>query len=99
MFKGRPFSTFSKEDVDAFSRRFRFALVGLPCFTVGGLSHSTVLINFELDEDYQRFFYRQSWTISKDNAGRGFQFLISPFICMTQKHSSPSPHIWVNLSR
>ncbi|RAL43046.1 hypothetical protein DM860_009828 [Cuscuta australis] len=27
MFKGRPFSTFSKEDVDAFSRRFRFALV------------------------------------------------------------------------
>ncbi|VFQ69841.1 unnamed protein product [Cuscuta campestris] len=85
-FKGCPSISFSKEDVELFSRRFRFALIGrfrrrppllvlrsfltrlglVGGFTVGELNSNAVLINFEQDEDYQRFFLRKTWTLGKD---------------------------------
>ncbi|VFQ90276.1 unnamed protein product [Cuscuta campestris] len=85
-FKGCPSISFSKEDVEVFSRRFRFALIGrfrrrpplsvvrsfltrlglVGGFTVGELNSNAVLINFEQDEDYQRFFLRKTWTLGRD---------------------------------
>ncbi|VFQ92357.1 unnamed protein product [Cuscuta campestris] len=85
-FKGCPSVSFSKEEVEALSNRFRFGLIGrfrrrppiavvknflirlglIGGFTVGELNSNSILINFEQDEDYQRFFLRKSWTLGKD---------------------------------
>ncbi|VFQ73495.1 unnamed protein product [Cuscuta campestris] len=85
-FKGCPLVSFSKEEVEALSNRFKFALIGrfrrrppiavvknflirlglIGGFTVGELNSNSILINFEQDEDYQRFFLRKSWTLGKD---------------------------------
>ncbi|VFQ70400.1 unnamed protein product [Cuscuta campestris] len=85
-FKGCPSISFSREDIEVFSRRFRFALIGrfrrrpplsvvrnfltrlglVGGFTVGELNSNAVLINFEHDEDYQRFFLRKTWTLGRD---------------------------------
>ncbi|VFQ73494.1 unnamed protein product [Cuscuta campestris] len=35
-------------------------------FTVAELTTHNVLINFELDQDYQHLFYRQSWTLGAE---------------------------------
>ncbi|VFQ79302.1 unnamed protein product [Cuscuta campestris] len=84
-FKGCPSISFSKEDVEELSHRFRFALIGrfrrrppitvvknfltrlglAGGFTVGELNQNSILINFEKDEDYQRFFFRKSWTLAR----------------------------------
>ncbi|RAL41616.1 hypothetical protein DM860_013150 [Cuscuta australis] len=86
MFEGCPSVFFSKAEVEVFSRRFKYAVVGrfrrkppvsvvksfldrlgfAGGFTVGDLSSNSVLINFERDEDYQRFFFRKSWTLGKE---------------------------------
>ncbi|VFQ71982.1 unnamed protein product [Cuscuta campestris] len=85
-FKGCPSVSFSKEEVEALSNCFRFALIGrfrrrppivvvknflirlglIGGFTIGELNSNSILINFEQDEDYQRFFLRKSWTLGKD---------------------------------
>ncbi|VFQ77896.1 unnamed protein product [Cuscuta campestris] len=86
MFKGCPSVSFSKSDVERFSQRFKYAVVGrfrrkppvsvvksfldrlgfAGGFPVGDLHSNSMLINFDRDEDYQRFFFRKSWTIGKE---------------------------------
>ncbi|VFQ96180.1 unnamed protein product [Cuscuta campestris] len=112
MFKGCPSITFSQEDVDGLTTRFRYALIvkfrrrppllvvknfltrlGFSGgFTVGELFSNSFLINFEQDEDYQRFFYRKVWTIGKDTMS---VTKWSP--TLTQEEDSPIVLVWISI--
>ncbi|VFQ98797.1 unnamed protein product [Cuscuta campestris] len=61
-------------------------------FTVGELFTNSFLINFEQDEDYQRFFYRKVWTIGKDTMS---VTKWSP--TLTQEEDSPIVPVWISI--
>ncbi|RAL45384.1 hypothetical protein DM860_013780 [Cuscuta australis] len=61
-------------------------------FTVGELFSNSFLINFEQDEDYQRFFYRKVWTIGKDTMS---VTKWSP--TLTQEEDSPIVPVWISI--
>ncbi|VFQ77872.1 unnamed protein product [Cuscuta campestris] len=61
-------------------------------FTVGELFTNSFLINFEQDEDYQRFFYYKVWTIGKDTMS---VTKWSP--TLTQEEDSPIVLVWISI--
>ncbi|VFQ84578.1 unnamed protein product [Cuscuta campestris] len=61
-------------------------------FTVGELFTNNFLINFEQDEDYQRFFYRKVWTIGKDTMS-----VTKWSLTLTQEEDSPIVPVWISI--
>ncbi|RAL42518.1 hypothetical protein DM860_011136 [Cuscuta australis] len=60
-------------------------------FTVGELFSNSFLINFERDEDYQRFFYRKIWTLGKDT-----MYVTKWSPNLRQDEDSPVVPVWIS---